>query len=359
MILVFAGAGASRAVDPENYPTTVEFFQKLSPHLKQDTLFANAFSFLQSQGRKDDQADIEQVLWVLEELAQFCKTVNDTKTVAGWFLHASRLVAHQGPQARIDLTSLTQSTSQMVNLVRDLTHRINVRVYDLYSQEPAPSDLEKTWLPLLRTLLGSGERIEVFTTNYDLVIEVAAHKLFTEEGLPKLETGRTSHFNPQLDLSNWTKPPASKSRDSSRAGLITKLHGSVDWSKVGDRIFAGEPGYKGTHDRHVILYPGFKGSPDREPFITFHNYLLSGLSDATAIIFIGFSFRDSYINDLLRFTNSKAKIIVLNPREIKNVPFNPKRVTSLVEGFGKESLPKLIKAIGLDLTGRQIEEAIR
>ena len=64
MILVFVGAGGSAAVDPEQYPTTVEFFKRLPPEITGDSLFQLVCEFLRTQ-RRDEQIDIEKVLWTL------------------------------------------------------------------------------------------------------------------------------------------------------------------------------------------------------------------------------------------------------------------------------------------------------
>ena len=45
MILVFAGAGASKAVGPENYPTTLEFFERLPEQIRKDPLFLHILSY--------------------------------------------------------------------------------------------------------------------------------------------------------------------------------------------------------------------------------------------------------------------------------------------------------------------------
>ena len=68
MILVFVGAGGSAAVDPKQYPTTVEFFNRLPP----GDITGSSPSFKQSlwlpeRTQKEDgqRIDIEEVLWRL------------------------------------------------------------------------------------------------------------------------------------------------------------------------------------------------------------------------------------------------------------------------------------------------------
>ena len=47
-ITIFAGAGASKAVDPDQYPTTIEFFQNLPSTITDDNLFKSIVGFLKS-----------------------------------------------------------------------------------------------------------------------------------------------------------------------------------------------------------------------------------------------------------------------------------------------------------------------
>ena len=65
MILVFAGAGSSAAVDPKQYPTTVEFFNRLPDNIIRDRIFAEVCKFLASQRKEGQPVDIEEVLWGL------------------------------------------------------------------------------------------------------------------------------------------------------------------------------------------------------------------------------------------------------------------------------------------------------
>jgi hypothetical protein len=46
VFVIFAGAGASKAVNPEKYPTTVEFFDKLPPAIKESSIFGSIVDFL-------------------------------------------------------------------------------------------------------------------------------------------------------------------------------------------------------------------------------------------------------------------------------------------------------------------------
>ena len=90
MILVFAGAGSSAAVDPKQYPTTAEFFNRLPDNIKQDPLFSQVHEFLATQ-KGEQPIDIEEILWTLDELRDYCKVSLNTETISGWILEGNRI----------------------------------------------------------------------------------------------------------------------------------------------------------------------------------------------------------------------------------------------------------------------------
>ena len=80
MILIFAGAGASRAIDKDNYPTTVEFYDRLPEEIN-NTIDAipNLRTFLKSEARSTPM-DIEKALHYIglsrRTFGEFTKAIN-------------------------------------------------------------------------------------------------------------------------------------------------------------------------------------------------------------------------------------------------------------------------------------------
>ena len=226
---------------------------------------------------------------------------------------------------------------------------INRQVYDFYSRIPDREALATTWLPLLEALLGRGtrQRVEIFTTNYDLVLERAAEMVGGPASDRPISTGRTGGLQTRLDLDQWRPAARATADPRSSRGLVTKLHGSVDWSRVGDAIFVGEPGYKGSEERHVIIYPGYKGAFDREPFTIFDAHFRAAAAEATDLIFVGFAFRDEHINNILRqATNPQAKIVVIDPADVgERMPYSRERVKYLRRGFDKKAAQRCMAVL--------------
>lgn len=325
-ILILAGAGASAAIDSDLYPTTARFFERLPDHVTSSPVFTNMVSYLQSQ-RGLERIDVEHLLWTLGELDDFLNHVSDTSSLPHWLLSHGKYA--QLVRKSADLRPMLSLAKQIHPAVSELRDAVNEQVYDLYASPPDTKTLSQTWLPLLEAAVGLGHRLELFTTNYDLVLEYAI-----EEGNLPISSGREpSPLRPRLDLDAW------KELQSQARGLLTKLHGSVDWSRQEREILVGNPLYKGDHGKHVIIYPGFKGAPAKEPFVTFHRHFARVLRGAVAAVFVGFGFRDEHINELITSSIPEGvPTLILNPDTELPIPFpDQASVHHIDKGFDKET----------------------
>ena len=80
MILVFAGAGASYAINPDNYPTTIGFFsgldesikEKIQEHLSPDYKFIinKERKGLIEESQLNKEMDIEDILWLVSKMKE-------------------------------------------------------------------------------------------------------------------------------------------------------------------------------------------------------------------------------------------------------------------------------------------------
>ena len=338
-ILIFAGAGASKAVDADSYPTTVDFFERLPSSISSNPLFTTVVEWL-NHGDSTKTLDIELVLWALEELAQYAEQINDDNALLGWLLRSHRLDRALG--LKHNYTDVLGAASRLRQVIRTLLDEVNREVYRFYSSQPTVAKVRSNWLALLDPLTREQDKaIELFTTNYDVIIEFVLNELANKDiGLREIKTGRYERgVHRILDLNTWSID----SRDSTHRGLLTKLHGSIDWSRGTDEIYISDPLFKGSHDRHVILYPGSKGSPDQRPFTDFDAYLQHVLAEAAQLVFIGFSFRDEHLNTVLRqATRPDAKIILLNPKDV-DAPYQDFQQIS--GEFNSDSVSDLLKRL--------------
>ena len=308
MILVFAGAGASASVDQEKYLTTEKFFEQLPDDIKDEPWCKEAYRFL-SDRNKSSIVDVEDLLEALGEVRDYFEVSLKTDSFPGWMLapNTGRLRNidrnNRGSLSDDYLRSLVYTYRIDRTSIDSLRNRINALIYSLYAGRPDKSKLAD-WRLLLVTLAEWSQVTEVFTTNYDLVLET----VIGQGGLKKeIETGRVNDdIGTRLDLACWNAPDEPTS-EANRRGMLTKLHGSVDWQRESDgEIVVGASQLSGSDENRVVLYPGHKGDPEREPFIAFHNHLRSVVQEADAAIFIGYAFRDRYINQVLSDLSSDA-----------------------------------------------------
>jgi len=328
-ILIFAGAGASKAVNSSEFPTTLEFFEKLPSEITETTLFRQAVGFVQNQ-KGNEIVDIEEVLWTLQNLLTFCKDYSRNSTFTSHMLQGNRLAQSLG--GGHNLGHLDTAIGKALTDVDRLIGQINARVYELYAHEPDESALRSNWIPLLKELKAREWRTDIVTTNYDTVIETAISSVYPTDydrfvGL----RGRTRK---QLNLNAWQESDPGK-------GLLTKIHGSLDWQISGKSIFVGSPVYTGDHAKHAIIYPGFKGIETASYLSLMHRYFGDRVDEADVMMFIGFAFRDDYVNRILERTRPSTLVFVLNPVEPDMMPSRGK-VQHIADGFGKSSVAKLL-----------------
>lgn len=302
MILVFAGAGASAAVDPKRYPTTLGFAEQLPRDIKQNASFANVLEFF-SKVHNRTKPDIEDVLGALDDLQADCRKLTNSATLTEWVLRGH---GHKGlPVGGVgDWSSFQVSLAELgANYIDPLSDRIKAQVYDLYTAEPEIEQLA-SWSLFLKGMLQMDLEIEIFTTNYDCVLEKAIDVAGVD-----IKTGRTfDNIRAELDIDPWLLATTHKKEELADMqgvlgnGLLTKLHGSVDWQRYRGRIKISDV-FAGDHQKHCILYPGYKGEPTEDPFAVFHQHLrrvVNGVyAPLNAAVFIGFAFRDEAINRIL------------------------------------------------------------
>ena len=353
MILVFVGAGGSAAVDSKQYPTTRGFFEKLPSGIINAPSFTEICRFLKDM-HGIDKPDIENVLEALDELLAHLQNSTDPTEVAGWFIQASSLI----PKHR-DFQESIETLKTDIPVLKD---KINERIYHLYYKTPDSEDL-LDWCQLFEGLVILDPALEVFTTNYDRVLENVIKRAEV-----KIETGRRfDEIQTRLDDSFWA---AFMPAVAGRNGLLTKLHGSVDWQRSNEGINISET-FTGNHDNHCILYPGYKGEPTEDPFRMFHNHLREVVGakrgKLTAAIFIGYAFRDEYINSILnQLPSDTPAYYVTKPEkdEVKrlsgsNMPLPPpgapttNTYSHFVDGFTKDIVDALLQGVSVDRKQRK------
>ena len=177
-------------------------------------------------------------------------------------------------------------------------------IYNIIVDKESVADIEKTkkffaWLSLLNRDYSK----EVFTTNYDLIIEksLEASQIPYFDGFvgsyePFFWQESIDQFVSKNDLTqNWIR--------------LWKIHGSLSWfwkedakTKSQKIIRIGKIENIKDEDNELVIYPSKEkyDSSKKQPFIAYFdrlkNYLLSG---ELLFVFTGYSFSDQHINEII------------------------------------------------------------
>lgn len=176
-----------------------------------------------------------------------------------------------------------------------------------------------TFLMSFASRTGVRDRLNIFTTNYDRLIEAGAelaglHLLdrFVGNLMPIFRSSR-------LDLDMHYNPPGIRGEPRYLEGVAryTKLHGSVDWVEVGKDIrriglpfgaasvtpYLRSPGLRNSTAHQLMIYPN--AAKDREtadyPYVELFRDLAAAICRPNStLVTYGYSFGDEHINRVIR-----------------------------------------------------------
>ncbi len=181
--------------------------------------------------------------------------------------------------------------------LKDIRNSIWKRIHEIYGMDNSDEFYQTNlWAEFIKNLLGIGSLpLNIFTTNYDKVFEgTIIHNKFPIEDGMVTKPGGTTVLNMERRISF---------RSERTKGSLTKLHGSTNWRRVGEEIQCSDLiGRLFDPADMAILYPGFKGRSLKDvpfPFGSFYGDLKDISTEADKLIFVGYSFRDEQINQIL------------------------------------------------------------
>lgn len=217
-----------------------------------------------------------------------------------------------------------------------------------------------TFLMSFASRTGARDRLNIFTTNYDRVIEAGAelaglHLLdrFLGNLMPIFRSSR-------LDLDMHYNPPGIRGEPRYLEGVAryTKLHGSVDWVQVGKDIrriglpfgvqniepYLQAPGVASAHQ--LMIYPN--AAKDREtaayPYVELFRDLAAAVCRPNStLVTYGYSFGDEHINRVIRdmLTIPSTHLVVISKNDALG------RIMQTYHEIGRPSQTSLL--IGPDL----------
>lgn len=187
---------------------------------------------------------------------------------------------------------------------KDLDKEICNQIYDIIEEAESKADLTNprkffAWLNILNHEYSK----EVFTTNYDLIIE----KSLEQSQIPYFD-GFVGSYEPFF----WQESieQATGKTDMTRNWIrLWKIHGSLSWFWKEDKkdnsqkiIRVGKFDNATTTDKELVIYPSKEkyDSSRKQPFIAYFDRLKNFLSSGELLfIFTGFSFSDQHINEII------------------------------------------------------------
>ena len=345
-IILFLGAGASA---PFGYPTTQKFLDGLKTELGDSVEGILLSNILKVPHVKD----VEHVLETLKALQVFKE--HPIKEFVSTF------------QTSIDLPMMSGNLSEQLKTVDSLEDKIQSDIYRQYEFLPntidAVTDAYEPLLEMISALRGDNE-IPIFTTNYGRVIEEFCHR----NGLICVDGFK---INPQSDEFEWNVKEFERTSKNTRIVKLFKLHGSLNWRRCHDFAavkIGSEERTRGTRrfKENLLVYPTEKLTneverivlPEKEPFGVLHVMFKRRFSESEVAVFIGFNFRDEYLNEMITSQSGKRKIIIVSPHanEAK------KRIEELLSNVTYHILGRKIVAVDglfgeLNITNK-IEKAI-
>lgn len=162
--------------------------------------------------------------------------------------------------------------------------------------------------------VGSIDRVipvEIFTTNYDLLLEQALE----EQNVPFFDGFSGSRY-PFFDIHSVEEnelPPY--------WARLWKLHGSVNWKAMSGGVYRVSKGIAGSPE---LIYPSkLKYDQSRKmPFLAMSDRLTNFLLNPHAVLFVcGYSFGDEHINDTIinaLKVNQSANVVALMYGKMKD-----------------------------------------
>lgn len=284
----------------------------------------------------------------------------DDIRVANELLRGLEILINAGAAFNLTTDNVTSLRDEITGKLKNfaasiLSDEIAIATADESPREQAFNILI-AFLMSFASRIGTRDRLNIFTTNYDRIIETGSelaglHLLdrFVGNITPLMRSTR-------MDLDLHYNPPGIRGEPRYLEGVarFTKLHGSIDWVQIGRDIrriglpfgasditpYINIPGHRAT-ENELIIYPN--SAKDREtaayPYVELFRDLAAAICRPNSTIFTyGYSFGDEHINrvieDMLTIPSTHLVIISMDD--------SSERIMKMYERVGKPSQISLL-----------------
>lgn len=269
---IFLGAGAS--ADSE-FPTMRKLTTLVLEEIKEDKKFLLIKEIVNVLGkRKDETINIEDVLNVCYQLLNVIKDKQDIK---------------------IEYRNIKSITEEQINnsitKIQEICFRECLKDYDLDNH-----------YKFLKFWFGGRGKIDIFTTNWDFLIEKASDKLIKlDDEDVRCVDGFKGNYSKILDLSLFDEEIKNEKGYIKRINLY-KLHGAVNWILEGEKIVMSN-NTEAVDKKSVMIFPTPQkyqevlGFPYIELLRRFSNIIEN---ECKYLLVIGYRFQDGHINNIIK-----------------------------------------------------------
>lgn len=283
------------------------------------------------------------------------------------------LTVLQGNDDTLGISSnLDTLRTELEKVIEDFTNNISVIESSIAGAEPKKREAAFNKLVLFlmsfASRTGTRDRLNIFTTNYDRLIEAGADVA----GLRLIDrfVGALSPVfrSSRMDVDMHYNPPGIRGEPRYLEGVarFTKLHGSLDWINVGDDIrriglpfgaksikpFLDTAGIDADYSS-LMIYPN--SAKDREtaeyPYVElFRDFAAALCRPNSTLVTYGYSFGDDHINRVIRdmLTIPSTHLVIIDYSDSSG------RIMDKYKSWGHQSQMTLL--IGKDIT--QIDDLV-
>ena len=196
----------------------------------------------------------------------------------------------------------------------------------------------------------SDPRVQLYTTNYDTLFEQAAQRMnYTiidgfSFSYPRIFNG--TNFDHDIVFREHTRIKQEESFVPNVIQLF-KLHGSIDWEKVGDKIYQKE-----HTERPCIIYPASEKyeSSYEQPYFEMMSHLQTTLrKEGTLLIVVGFGFQDKHIQNVIKeaaFQNPNFHLLIVCYGTKKVIGEGEKKEEWIESGITHQLTPEYVSEDG-------------
>ena len=351
-VALFLGAGASSAF---GYPTTREFLTQFKPKLN-DIQSGIVQTF-------EDSKNVEDIEHILQMIDGFVA------------LGSQRLIMEYLAKFRSNFTVRGFGSVQGTTFLHECLNIKRLIISELFTQyrfnEDKVSDVVSWYGRLFKELAqhDQNHELDIFTTNYDSVIEEFyeyAETLNVDllDGFVPAGRSQRLFWKPKEAFQKGFR------KDAALKLRLFKLHGSLNWCvrrngeiekvRLEQRVSSSR---RYRSNGNVLIYPAQKTYEEEQPFNTLFEFFREASKTTRVLLVIGFSFRDDLINSIFSdhlLKDARRRLIVVSPSASENLlegflkKINgrlSRRVFPISEEFGKDETFALINRAAVSAVG--------